>query len=130
MVKTLRKFSLGLENVPAGTSWFLADLGEAKGKHDPWPYINYVLFILKQAYREFEGRVGMVTSPKGTKTELVLSAIGSKFGPFRIADLQRQCPGVGIDMIRRILKNLKARGEIQCLGRGQKAKWQKVKNMK
>lgn len=103
--------------------------GWHEGKHDPWPYINYVLFILKQAYREFEGRVGMVASPKGTKTELVLSAIGSKFGPFRIADIQRQCPGVGIDMIRRILKNLKARGEIQCLGRGQKAKWQKVKNM-
>ncbi len=24
------------------------------GKHDPWPYINFILFILKSAYREFE----------------------------------------------------------------------------
>ena len=22
-----------------------------EGKHDPWPYINYVLYILKSAYR-------------------------------------------------------------------------------
>ncbi|MEW6325032.1 MAG: Fic family protein [Nitrospirota bacterium] len=25
------------------------------GQHDPWPYINYLLFILKEAYKEFEG---------------------------------------------------------------------------
>ncbi len=28
------------------------------GKHDPWPYINYALFILKTAYQEFAERVG------------------------------------------------------------------------
>jgi len=28
------------------------------GKHDPWPFVNYLLFILKNAYREFEERVG------------------------------------------------------------------------
>ncbi|MFC1850001.1 hypothetical protein ACFL27_07410 [candidate division CSSED10-310 bacterium] len=27
-------------------------------EHDPWPYINYLLFILKYAYREFEKSVG------------------------------------------------------------------------
>lgn len=32
------------------------------GKHDPWPYINYVLYILKTAYREFEKRVGSSTT--------------------------------------------------------------------
>lgn len=26
--------------------------GWHEGKHDPWPYINYVLYILKSAYRE------------------------------------------------------------------------------
>jgi len=31
---TLRKFSLKLEDIPAATSWFLADLGEARGKQD------------------------------------------------------------------------------------------------
>jgi len=32
------------------------------GKHDPWPYINYLLYILKLAYREFEERVGFATT--------------------------------------------------------------------
>jgi Fic family protein len=30
------------------------------GKHDPWPFVNYLLFILKNAYREFEERVGVM----------------------------------------------------------------------
>src|SRR5574337_1008261 len=29
-----------------------------EGRHDPWPFVNYLLFILKTAYREFEERVG------------------------------------------------------------------------
>src|SRR3989338_6711980 len=39
--------------------------GWHEGRHDPWPYINYVLYTLKTAYHEFEDRVGQVTSPKG-----------------------------------------------------------------
>lgn len=37
------------------------------GKHDPWPFVNYLLFILKNAYREFEERVGQVSSPEGVE---------------------------------------------------------------
>jgi ribosomal protein S25 len=40
----------------------------------------------------------------------------------------RKCPGVGIDMIRRVLKNLRAQGVIECLGRGRNAKWNKTGN--
>jgi hypothetical protein len=32
--------------------------GWHEAKHDPWPYINYILSIIKMAYREFEQRVG------------------------------------------------------------------------
>ncbi|MEW6410647.1 MAG: Fic family protein [Nitrospirota bacterium] len=96
------------------------------GKHDPWPYINYLLFTIKAAYREFEERVGQIISPKGAKTALIMSAINSKIGLFRIADIQRQCPGVSIDMIRRVLKTLQAERKVKCLGRGQSAQWQKT----
>ena len=37
--------------------------GWHEGKHDPWPYINYILYILKTAYREFEERVTETSSP-------------------------------------------------------------------
>ena len=33
-MKTLQKFSAGVEVIPATTSWYLADLGEARGKQE------------------------------------------------------------------------------------------------
>jgi len=99
--------------------------GWHEGKHDPWPYINYVLYTLKTAYREFEERVGQLRSPKGAKTELITAAIEKTVGPFRIADIQKECPGVSIDMIRQVLKKLREDGRVECLGRGQNAQWQR-----
>lgn len=96
------------------------------GRHDPWPYVNYVLFTLKSAYREFEERVGQLRSPKGTKTEMVTAAIEKTPGPFRVADIQKECPGVSLDMIRLVLKGMKTSGQVECLGLGQSAKWQKT----
>lgn len=41
--------------------------GWHEGKHDPWPYINYLLYTLKVAYREFEERVGLATPRRAAK---------------------------------------------------------------
>jgi len=95
-------------------------------KHDPWPYINYLLFTVKAVYLEFEERMGQLKSPRGAKTELIISAINGTIGLFRTADIQRQCPGVSVDMIRRVLKTLQSERKVKCLGRGQKAQWQKT----
>ena len=95
------------------------------GKHDPWPYINYLLFIFKTAYREFEERVGQLKSPRGAKTELVESANAAFDGTFTLADLERACPGVSRDMVRRVLRNLQKTGKVACLGRGPGAPWRK-----
>jgi hypothetical protein len=65
-----------------------------QGQHDPWPYVNYLLYILKSAYQEFAERVGKTVSPKGAKTELITAAISRFSGAFRVSDLQRLCPGV------------------------------------
>jgi Fic family protein len=98
--------------------------GWHEGKHDPWPFINYLFFILKRAYREFEERVGHLSSPRGSKTEMIISAIDRVVGSFRVSDIQRQCPGVSLDMIRKVLKDRRA--EVKCLGRGKDAKWEKT----
>lgn len=99
-----------------------------EGNHDPWPYVNYILFILKSAYREFEERVGQVKSPRGTKTELIESAIAGFSGNFTLSDLERACPGVSRDMVRRILRNLQQASQVECLGRGPGAAWHKRGN--
>lgn len=101
----------------------LSSQGWHEGRHDPWPYINYLLYILKTAYREFEKKAGDVKDPKGAKTELVESAIRSLTGKFTLSDLERSCPGVSRDMIRKILRDLKETGQVECLGKGPGAKW-------
>jgi len=97
-------------------------------KHDPWPYINYTLFIIKTAYMEFEQRLGQLQSPKGEKTSLVHQTIDRTSDSFSVAELQNACPNVSVDMIRRVLKNLRAENRVECLGRGQNAKWRKTGN--
>jgi Fic family protein len=92
--------------------------------HDPWPFTNYLLFVLTSAYREFEARVGETGAARGEKTGLVTAAVERARGPFRVADTQRACPGVSLDLTRRVLKDLRAKGQVECLGRGRRATWQ------
>lgn len=104
--------------------------GWHEGKHDPWPYTNFILYTLKTAYREFEERAGEIASPKGAKTELLITAIGRQLGPFRISDVQKECPGVSLDLIRSVLKRLRSSGKVKCLGKGQNAQWEKSSKWK
>ena len=100
--------------------------GWHEGKHDPWPYINYVLSILKTAYREFADRVGEVKAPRGAKRDQVLSGISqvaAKTGGFTISELEQTCPGVSRDMVRRVLREQQAAGAVECQGRGPGATW-------
>ena len=93
-----------------------------QGNHDPWPYIGYLLFILKEAYGEFQKRVGELKAPRGEKTALVEAAIARQKDAFTVADIRNACPGVGVDLIRKVLARLKG-NRVQCLGRGQSARW-------
>ena len=99
--------------------------GWHEGKHDPWPYVNYLLYILKSAYREFEERVGQVKSPRGAKTELVMMAVTRFPGEFSLGDVEKTCPGVSRDMVRRVLRQLQRSRKVECLGRGPGAAWRK-----
>jgi Fic family protein len=99
--------------------------GWHEGKHDPWPYINYVLSILKMAYQEFAERVGDIKAPRGTKTEQILIAINRNSDRFTLTQLEQACPGVSRDMIRRVLREQQNAGTIECQGRGPAARWGK-----
>jgi len=99
--------------------------GWHEGKHDPCPFINYALSILKMAYREFAERVGEVKSPRGSKTDLVLAAMNRFTGEFTVSQLEQACPGVSRDMVRRVLREQQSVNAIECLGRGPAARWKK-----
>lgn len=100
--------------------------GWHEGKHNPWPFINYVLWVLKTAYVEFEQRAGQVKAARGEKTEAVVRAIGRMSGDFSVSQLQDACPGVGVDLIRRVLTRLRDERQVECLGRGRDAAWRKT----
>jgi Fic family protein len=102
--------------------------GWHESKHDPWPYINFLLFILKTAYREFEGRVGDFKAPPGAKTDLLHQAINAFKEPFTLTDLESKCPQVSRDMIRKVLRDLRKNDRVECLGRGPGALWRKKGN--
>lgn len=93
-------------------------------QHAILPWWEYFLGVmLFGSYQEFERRVGLITTGRGTKTAMVLDAIGHFSSDFKIRDLQESCPHVGIDLIRRILREQKNIGKLECLGRGPNAKW-------
>lgn len=99
--------------------------GWHKGKHDPWPYIGYLLYVFKQAYDKLERRMGELSSPRGEKTALIVGAVEGMPGEFSVADLLDACPGVSIDLIRRTLKKMRGDGCVECIGMGRNAKWRR-----
>ena len=100
--------------------------GWHQGKHAPWHYVNFILFLLREAYREFESRLNVNGSPRGEKTEIVARAVENIEDGFRLSELYSVCPGVSFDMIRHLLKTWREQGLMECSGRGQGAKWSKT----
>lgn len=97
-----------------------------EGKHDIFSWLNYFYGILIAAYKEFETRVG-VFKGKGSKTEQVKSAIERFIKPFSIIDIEKVCPNVSRDMIRKILRELRDEGVISSTSMGRGAMWVKKK---
>ena len=100
--------------------------GWHSGEHNLLPWLEYFLgVILLGAYREFERRIGELSSSHGAKSEMVLSAITKLPSQFRYADLAQACPNVSRPTIKRVLGKLRDEGRIACIKSGRDAIWQK-----
>jgi hypothetical protein len=95
------------------------------GKHEFLPWLNHFLAIGRRGYGEFEKRAGDVKSKRGAKSALVEAALESFLGDFTLADIERACPGVSRDLIRRLLWQKQKDGLLECLNRGPGAVWRK-----
>jgi Fic family protein len=98
-----------------------------EGDHDIMPWLTYFWGVLIRAFREFEDRVGTVTTGWGSKTEQIKLAVKRKVGPFSISEIERDCPGISRDMIRKVLRKMRDEGLIHSTGIGRNAKWVKNK---
>lgn len=102
----------------------LASINWHTGSHDAWPYINYLLFSLKNVYKEFESRFENTQSPRGEKSEQVINVINSFTTPFTVRQIEQQCPGVSRGLIRKIMQqNTHC---LKCTGKGAGARWERI----
>ena len=106
-------------------SLYQSSQGWHKGKHTGAQDRDF-LGVLVAAYREFEQRVGLLTTARGAKTEMVLETIRAMHGEFSVKDLQDRCPRLGIDLIHRILREQRQAKALECLGRGPDARWRNI----
>ena len=97
--------------------------GWHEGRHDLVPWLGDFLGVLRRAWQELEARAGAAPSQRGAKAERVLRAVQAQSGGFTLSDIQRACPGVGRDWIRRQLADLREQGKAICTGRGRGARW-------
>jgi Fic family protein len=107
-------------------SLYTSSQGWHEGAHNLLPWTEYFLgVVLLTAYREFERRVGTLTTARGAKTAMVLDAIARLPDGFKMVDLERACPNVTREMIRVVLNRLKKEKKIHCRGFGAAAVWWK-----
>jgi len=63
-------------------------------KHNPLPWIEYLLGVLIAAYKEFEERVNLTENQRGTKTQMVRNTIMHFKGDFSIQDSELPLPSL------------------------------------
>lgn len=94
--------------------------GWHEASHDAHPWLRYFWGMLIRAYGEFEVRVETL---QGSKTEQVRASALRRLGAFAISDIEKDCPGVSRDMVRRVLRQLRDEGVLRVEGVGRGAKW-------
>ncbi len=96
------------------------------GQHDIIPWFVYMLSTLRIAYRELEERASRARPARGAKSDLIEAALENMSGPFGIAEIERLCPNVSRDMIRRIMNRWRAEGRLEMVRRGRDARWKRI----
>ncbi|MCY4451360.1 MAG: Fic family protein [Immundisolibacterales bacterium] len=98
-----------------------------EGRHDLTPRVEYLLgVVILGAWQELERRTGIVQGGRGAKTAMVLDVIDHLVGDFSVSELHARCPTVGIDLVRSVLRQQRDDGQLECLGRGPRARWRRI----
>ena len=93
------------------------------GAHDIAPWLDYFWGALLRAYKEFERRVGTIERGRGAKGDRVRAEVLKRHLPFSISEIEEACPGISRDMVRVVLRTMKAEGLITPTGKGRAARW-------
>jgi Fic family protein len=97
--------------------------GWHEGAQNIAPWLDYFWGALLRAYKEFEARVGTIERGRGAKGDRVRAEIRKRKLPFSISEIEEACPGISRDMVRLVLRTMKAEGLIAPTGKGRGARW-------
>jgi Fic family protein len=100
--------------------------GWSDEKNSIWPYTNYLLFILKEAYGELEKRLENLPENYRSKTYIIMNFVNNYMGQFSLSKIKYYLPGINMELMHKILKELQKEGKIRNLGRGINTKWIKL----
>jgi Fic family protein len=96
--------------------------GWHEGRNEILPWWNYLLSLLRSAYKDFERQVEYA-SARPAKSDIVRRTTLEQVEPFTLADLSAQLPAVSPQLIKKVLSELKREGKVQSAGRGRGARW-------
>jgi Fic family protein len=99
-----------------------------EGGHDPLPWLEYFWGVLLTAYQELEERVGTINPGRGSKSRRVREAVLRKVVPFPIADIERNCPDISRETVRKVLNAMRTEGQVQLQGHGPGARWRVLRD--
>ena len=100
--------------------------GWHESEHDLGPWFEYFFGVVLAAYKELELRVGGITQARGYKRQMVIDCVGRLPDEFRVADVERACPGIPRPTVNRVLGQLRDSGLLESPSRGRDAIWKKA----
>jgi DNA-binding transcriptional ArsR family regulator len=101
--------------------------GWHRGRHDVWPWLEYLLGVVQAGYGELDERIGVLEG-RGAKAEAIDAFVRSVpvGAEFSVADVRRNAAGSSDSHISKVLARLRDAGVISSVGRGRGARWRRL----
>lgn len=96
------------------------------GRHDVWPWAEFLLARIAEAYERFDARVAAGRSGVRKQDRVQDYVLLHAPAIFSIGDIRRAVPGVSDQTIRMVLTRLRDAGLIAVDGSGRRARWRRL----
>lgn len=94
-----------------------------ENENDYKPFVNYMLGVIVNAYKEFESRVKLLTDPNLSKADRIREIIKNHIGTITKSELIAMNQDISDTTIQRALADLLKNGEIEKIGGGRYTKY-------
>ena len=94
-----------------------------ENENDYKPFVNYMLGVIVNAYKEFESRVELVTNPNLSKSDRIRKIIKNHIGTITKSERLEMNPDISDTTVQRTLAELLKKNEIMKIGGGRYTKY-------